>query len=82
MTQGKVYTKKHLADALKAEGLPHSYPTILNYESKGVIKRPNSSVEFADRDWRFYTEEEIKSNVQLVKEHIASRKLQEKKSVN
>lgn len=66
----KVFTKKHLLEALKKEGLPSSYKSLIKYENMGVI--PTSlNVEGLGNagNWRLYTEQDIKEIVRKVKEH-------------
>jgi hypothetical protein len=55
----KLYSKKHLLDALRAEGLPCTYPTLLKYERLNVINKPKETITFDDREWRLYTRDEI-----------------------
>jgi hypothetical protein len=69
-----IYTKKHLLLALKEAGLPFSYPTLIAYEKAGIIPQPDSKVSFADRNWRFYTGEEIENIVSKVKNYCESKK--------
>lgn len=66
----KVYTKKHLLEALSKEGLPATYKSLLKYEKLGIIPT-NGSAEGVGTagNWRLYTEEEIKSIVVKVKQH-------------
>lgn len=66
----KLYSKKHLLKALKAAKLPASYPTMLKYETLGVLTKPQGQVIYDDRVWRFYTQKEIDANVQRVKNYL------------
>jgi len=75
----QVFTKKHLAAALKEAGLPYSYPTLLNYERQGIIAKPNQNAEFVDRFWRFYTREEIDQAVVNVKAYLEEKSKNRKK---
>lgn len=65
-----LYSKKHLMKALKDAGLPASKPTFLDYEKKGVLLKPKGMVQYGERAWRFYTPEEIKDNVQRVRNYL------------
>lgn len=67
------YTKKHLQEALQREGLPHTYSTIRKYEDNGVIPRSENPIEFGEREWRMYSETEIKNIVMLVKKYKKSQ---------
>lgn len=66
----KVFTKKHLLDALAKEGLPATYKSLLKYEKLGIIPT-QSNVEGVGSagNWRLYTEDDIKTIVAKVKEH-------------
>jgi len=75
----QVFTKKHLAAALKEAGLPYSYPTLLNYERQGIIAKPNQNAEYEDRFWRFYTQEEIDQAVENVRKHLEAQANSRKK---
>lgn len=63
----KILTKKHLLEALKAEGLPSSYKTLLKFERLGII--PVRGAVERSGNWRLYTEQEIKEIVEMVKNH-------------
>lgn len=63
----KMYSKKHLLNALRAEGLPCTYPTILKYEREHLINKPYGMVVFDDRKWRFYTKGEIDVIIEAAK---------------
>lgn len=63
----KIYTKKDLLIALKKNGLPHSYKTLLKYEGLGILDRGGELVS-RNHD-RFYTKDEIKRIVEVVKSH-------------
>lgn len=66
----KVYTKKHLLDALAKEGLPATYKSLLKYEKMGIIPNNGKSEGLGSAaNWRLYTEEEIKDIVSKVKAH-------------
>ena len=60
----KTQSKKQLLEALKKANLPFSYPTLLEYESKGVIPMPalNSNGD------RIYSENDIKEIIVKVRE--------------
>ena len=57
-------TKKNLQEALRKNGLPSDYLTIIRYEEKGVIPKVAESGEN-----RYYTQEEIDTIVSLVAAH-------------
>ena len=63
---GQVYSKQYLLKALKKHGLPCSYQTLLEYEDKGIVSKPQSSLKFHNGDWRMYTQEEIDNIVAQV----------------
>lgn len=66
----KVYTKKHLLDALEKEGLPASYKSLLKYEKLGIIPTNNTAEGLGNAgNWRLYTEDDIKNIVAKVKEY-------------
>ncbi len=65
----KLYPKKILQKALEDANLPHSYPTLLRYEKKGLVKRPKGEIHYTDRSWRLYSEEEIAEIVEIIKKH-------------
>jgi membrane protein implicated in regulation of membrane protease activity len=71
----KLYPKRVLQKALKDAGLHFSYPTLLRYEKNGVINRPKGEVKYADRAWRFYSQEEISTIVAIVRKKIKERKI-------
>lgn len=56
----------HLMKALKEVKLPHTKPTLLRYERKGIIQPPKSIVKHQDRNWRIYTRAEIQECVRRV----------------
>jgi hypothetical protein len=55
----KLYSKKHLLDALKAADLHCTYPTLLKYEKINVLKKPVGMIIFDDREWRLYNKQEV-----------------------
>lgn len=68
-----LYTKKNLLEALKnaSEQYPklkigHSYMTLMKYEKNGIIEPAGHLLAVNDRNWRFYSAEEIKTNVDRV----------------
>lgn len=64
----KVFTKKHLFDALKEAGLPYSYKSLLKFERLGIIPTNNASGEVSGvNNWRLYTEKEIKEIVKKIR---------------
>ena len=65
----KLYSRKHLLLALKQAGLPHTYITLLSYERKGIVPKPKLAIGFGNGKWRFYTREDIKSTVRLVRKY-------------
>lgn len=69
LQQKKLYSRLHLMDRLKEEGLPFSEPTTRDYVKKGIITLPGYIVVFVDREWGFYSQEEIEENVRRVREH-------------
>lgn len=70
MINSKLYPKKVLLTALKDAGLPFSYPTLLRYEKNGIIKRPVGEIKYNDRSWRLYSEEEIATIVEIIKNNV------------
>ena len=66
-------TKQDLLNALKEADLPSSYPTLQVYEKLGVILPPANPIVHANRTDRIYTEEEIKINVQRLRDHLDQR---------
>jgi len=81
-----LYTKKHQLEALRVAGNQHpklkigySYMTLMKYEKNGIVKPAGHQLAVNDRNWRFYTEEEIKANVDRViawkKEQLLKRPL-------
>lgn len=67
-----MFSKQHLLKALKEAGLPASYPTMLEYEKKGILPEPTKIV-FSDREWRLYTAEQITSAVDGVRDYVSNR---------
>jgi len=61
----KTESKKQLLEALKKAGLPHSYPTLLEYEAKGIIPVPSLNTN-GDR---IYSENDIQEIVVKVREY-------------
>ena len=68
-----LFTKKNLLEALKnaSEKYPklkigHSYMTLLKYEKNGIIEPAGHLLAVNDRNWRFYSDEEIQKNVEKV----------------
>ena len=66
-------TKSEMLRALEEAGekYPHlnigsSYMTLMDYERKGVVDKPINSTMIGDREWRFYTDDEIKVNVKKI----------------
>ena len=66
-------TKKHQLLALKKAsgkypklGIGYSYPTLIGYEKKGIVKPAKHQLKINNSDWRFYTVDEIEANVQRV----------------
>lgn len=68
-----LYTKKYLIEALKAAKLPHTYVTLIRYETAGVIPIPRTPTQDGGRGVRLYTTSEIESAVQRVKEHVTRK---------
>ena len=74
----KIYLKQDLVKYLEFRGLPHSYPTILRYEKRGVIPSPRMNIkgteylEFTNK-WRVYTGKTIKDIADLIEKDIAER---------
>ena len=69
-----ILSKKHLMEALKRAGLPYSYNSILDFERKGVIPRPES--ELGNQEYkgnRVYNQEEIEQIVAKVSAYIRSK---------
>ena len=62
----KNYFKKDLLAYLKSKGLPASYPTLLDYERKGIIPSPRNQIEGFKVAWRVYTGKEIKKIVNIL----------------
>ena len=80
-----LYTKKHQLEALRVAGekypklkIGHSYMTLMKYEKNGIIHPAEHQLAVNDRNWRFYTGEEIQANVERViaykKEQLLKRK--------
>jgi len=70
-----IFSKNQLLKTLKSERLPHSYMTLLEYERKGIIPRPETAIGFGNGKWRFYTKEEIYNIIVLVRKYVAGQKL-------
>ena len=69
---GKMYSKQHLLQALKKEGLPSTYKSLLKYEKAGIVPTGDNAIGFGiSNRWRLYTEDEIKQIVDTVKKHKA-----------
>jgi hypothetical protein len=66
----KFYLKKDLLAYLKECGLPHTYPTLLSYEKKGIVPSPRRKIEGFKVAWRMYTGAEIKEIANILKEYI------------
>ena len=60
----KTQSKKQLLEALKKANLPHSYPTLLEYEAKGVIPEPSLNAN----NNRIYSETDIQEIIVKVRE--------------
>ena len=70
--QLRVFTKRHLQEALKKHGLPSSYSTVLKYEEMGVIPKPAQVISYGKgKEYRSYMQEEIDEIVRLVKAYKA-----------
>lgn len=69
----QLFTKMHLLKALKVAGQPSSYSSLLHYEKKDVISKPEQFLPMGNRSYRAYTREEIKSIVAKIKEYRESR---------
>ncbi|MCK9319378.1 hypothetical protein [Methanoculleus sp.] len=61
------YPKSVLLKSLKDAGLPYTYQSVLRWEKKGLISRPKGEIKYPDRSWRFYTQEEIKEIIDIIK---------------
>ena len=70
----KLHSKIMLLKILKESGLPHSYPSLLRYERKGIIKKPKGSIHYDDRIWRFYTIEEINAIASILRRHLNKKR--------
>ena len=68
MYMDKTQSKKQLLEALAKAKVPHSYPTLLEYESKGIIPAPTLNTN-GDR---IYSENDIKEIVLKVKAYRKS----------
>ena len=71
-----LYTKKNLLEALRVAGekypklkIGHSYMTLMKYERNGIVEPAGHLLAVNDRNWRFYSGEEIKANVDRVIAH-------------
>jgi DNA-binding transcriptional MerR regulator len=62
-----IYPKSYLLKSLRDSNLPCTYQTILRWEKSGLIKRPKGEFKYPDRSWRFYTQEEIKEIIDIIK---------------
>lgn len=67
----KLYSKQKLLEELKNAKLPHSYPSLIRYERRGIVRRPKGEVHYKDRSWRFYTAVEIERIIQKIKKHLS-----------
>ena len=63
----KFYSKKHFLKALKDAGLPFTYMTLLVWERKGIIDKPKHMQMMNEKEWRFYTKQEIEDNIKKIK---------------
>lgn len=64
---------KNLMEALAKEKLPHTKPTLITYEKKGIIPIPER-IEYGNKKHRVYTEEQIRVSVENVKKYWAEKK--------
>ena len=65
----QLFSKKHFLKALKKEGLPATYMTLRKWEQKGIIDLPKNMQKINVYEWRFYTQEEIKENIEKIKKY-------------
>lgn len=65
----EIFSKKHLLEALKRAGLPYTYASLLEYEKKGIVPKPQHAIGFGNGRWRFYTMQEIKENVRRIAQY-------------
>jgi hypothetical protein len=68
-----LYTKKHQLEALRLASIQypklrigHSYMTLMKYEKNGILQPAEHQLAVNDRNWRFYSGEEIEANVRRV----------------
>lgn len=66
-------TKRHQLEALQIAadkypklGIGASYMSLLKYEKLGVVLPPSHQILVNDKEWRFYTQDEIEENVKRV----------------
>ena len=64
-----LFSKRYLLTSLKQSGLPCTYQTLMNYEKKGIVLRPQSAIGFGNGSWRLYTKQEIDESVRKVANH-------------
>ena len=69
-----MYLKQQLLEAIEKEGLPCSYSTLLKYERQGIIPLAENTLTYNDREWRTYTEREVKNIIKLIKKHKKTKK--------
>ena len=72
MNEG-LLTKRHQLEALRKAAVEYpklkigsSYVSLLKYEQRGILLPPKNKLAINDKEWRFYTREEIAANVQRV----------------
>lgn len=62
-----VFSKKYLLESLKRAGVPYSYKSLLLYEKKGIIPKPENAIGFGrGSKWRLYRQDEINDIVARV----------------
>lgn len=66
----QLFSKQHLLQALKDNGLPYTYKSLLKYEKLGVIPSSDNAIGMGVTNrWRLYTKEQIDSVVLKLKEY-------------
>jgi hypothetical protein len=64
----QIYTKNELLEELRKNNLPCDYTTLLRYERRGIVPKPQR-IEFPERKWRVYSAAEIADIVNKVRQY-------------
>ena len=65
----QLLSKQHFLEALRQAGLPCTYLTLMKWEKKGIISKPEHMQKMNGYTWRFYTVSEILENIKRIKEY-------------